>query len=108
MSTLSLTVLHRDPITRCFHGSLPNKPRQLLNDHLRNALSAECLAALKSLALETRQCVEDGSNQQHNGCSDQAGRVGYEAEPLDEAHYKVYAGAHVVGAKFTDKGVELG
>lgn len=82
-------------------------PRALYN-HLRNALAAERLAALELLALEAGERVEHRGQQQEDGRHNQARRHGPDADPLYGAHDKVDGGAHVVGAEFADKLIELG
>jgi hypothetical protein len=109
-------LLHR---FSCRHSlrNLPLRPsRSLLfvfrihrsDDHLRNTLSTECLATLECLALEASQCVEDRSDHKEHSGHDQACGLGPDADPLYGAHYEVYGGAHIIGAEFTDKRVELG
>jgi hypothetical protein len=78
------------------------------DDHLRNTLSTQRLAALECLTLQASQGVENRSNHKDHGSSDQAGRLGPDADPLYGAHNKVYGGAHIVGAEFADERVELG
>jgi hypothetical protein len=75
---------------------------------LSDTLPTQRLASLERLALESSQGIEDGSNQQEDSCDNQAGRLGPDADPLYGAHDEVDGGAHVVGAEFPDKGVELG
>jgi hypothetical protein len=109
-------MLHRFPC--CISFSFPRSPTVLgllftfwdhrSNDHLRNTLSTQCLAALECLALEASQGVEDRSDHEEHSGHDQASGLGPDADPLYSAHYEVYGGAHVVGAEFTDKRVELG
>lgn len=79
-----------------------------LNNHLRHTLSTQRLTALKLLSSEGCQSVKYGSNQQHNGGSDQTRGFGDDAEPLDEGHDGVDGGAHVVGCEPADEGVEFG
>src|SRR5690242_3569021 len=49
------------------HGTASPSSHVPLYDHLRHAVSAQRLAALERLALESGQRVEYGSNQQYNG-----------------------------------------
>jgi hypothetical protein len=79
-----------------------------LDDHLRNALTAQRLATLELLALQTCQRVENSRDHQHDCRSDEAGGFGDDAEPLYQAHYSVYRSAHVVGAEPADEGIECG
>lgn len=75
---------------------------------MRNTLPTKCFAALELLALEARQCIEDGCDQQEDSRNDQASGLRPDADPLYDAHYEVYGGAHVVGAEFADEGVKFG
>ena len=79
-----------------------------LDDHLRNSLSTQRLAAYKSLALDTSKRIEYGGDQQENGRSDQTGGHCGKAGPLDGAHAKVDESAHIVGLEFANESVKLG
>jgi hypothetical protein len=79
-----------------------------LNDHLRNTLTTEGLAADKLLALQTGQRVEDSSDGEHNGGGDQTRGTGDETSPLDTTHDGIHSGAHPVGCEAADEGIELG
>lgn len=79
-----------------------------LYDHLRDTLSAERLAALECLALESGKRIEDGCEHQHHSRCDQAARPLRNARPLYDAHAKVESGAEIVGLEFPDKSIELG
>lgn len=79
----------------------------LLYDHLRNTLTTKRLAALELLALEASKRIEDGRKQQEDGCHNQAGSHGPDADPLNSAHHKVDGSAHIVGAEFSDEFVKL-
>ena len=88
--------------------TINHRPSEALYDHLRNALSAESLAALERLALYAGQCVEEGSDQQKDGRSNQAAHICHDAYPLYDTHHSIDGSAHVVGAESTDEGVEFG
>jgi hypothetical protein len=60
------------------------------------------------LALEASQRVENRGDHEEHRCHDQTSGLRPDADPLYSAHYEVYGGAHVVGAEFTDKRIELG
>ena len=60
------------------------------------------------LALEAREGIEDGGDEQEDCGDDQAGCLGPNADPLHGAHDEVNGGAHVVGAEFADEGIERG
>jgi hypothetical protein len=93
-----------------FTASFPSPrcvPALLLYDHLRNTLSTKRLTALELLTLEPSERIEDGRDHQKDGRDNQARSHGPDADPLYDAHHGVDGGAHVVGAEFTDEGVEL-
>jgi hypothetical protein len=75
---------------------------------LCDTLSTKCLAALELLSFDACQRIEHGSYQQKDGRNNQTGRLGPDAYPLNSAHYKVYGGAHVIGAELANESVELG
>jgi hypothetical protein len=101
-------LIARCPIVWPCHRALVSIPRtQLLYDHLRNTLSTQCLAALELLTLEASKCIEDGGDHQEHCGNNQASRLGPNADPLHRAHHKVDGGAHIIGAKFADKSIEL-
>jgi hypothetical protein len=79
-----------------------------LDDHLRDALSTQRLAALERLALETGKCVEHGREQQNYSSGDQTGDPRGNASPLYCAHDGVEAGAQEIGLEFADESIELG
>lgn len=79
-----------------------------LDDHLRDALSTQRLAALECLALETSKRVEDGREEQDHGSSDQAGDSRGNASPLYCAHGGVESGAQKVGLELANESVEFG
>ena len=80
----------------------------LLYDHLRDTLSAERLAALERLALETSKRVEDGRKQQKECRDDQASHHGQQTEPLHNAHDQVDGSTHVVCLESANEAVEFG
>jgi hypothetical protein len=71
-------------------------------------LSTQCLATLELLTFQTSQRVKDSREQEDYSCSDQAGRLGPDADPLHSTHHKVYGSAHVIGAELPDESVECG
>ena len=79
-----------------------------LYDHLGDSLSSQRLAALELLALEAGKRIKDGCDQQEDGRNDQACSPGRNTGPLYGAHCRIDGSAHVVGAEFTDEGIELG
>lgn len=70
-------------------------------------MSAQSLAALERLALETSKRVEDGSEGQEDGADDQAGRLRPDANPLYSAQHGVEPSAHVIRLNLADEGIEL-
>jgi hypothetical protein len=80
----------------------------LLDNHLGYALSAQSLAALECLALETSKRIEDGGEGQEDGADDQAGRLRPDADPLYSTQHGVEPSTHVVRLDLTDEGIELG
>jgi hypothetical protein len=78
-----------------------------LYDHLRDTLSAQCLAPLERLPLDTSECVEGCRSQQDDGGGYQAGCLRPDADPLYDAHDEVDGGAHVVRAESTNESVEF-
>jgi hypothetical protein len=89
----------------CFHGG--SLFLLLLYNHLRNTLSAKRLAALELLALEAGKRIKDGRKQQEDGCHNQAGSHGPNADPLYSAHDEVDGSAHVVRAELPNEFVKL-
>lgn len=71
-------------------------------------MAAQRLAADEALALDARQRVEGGRQQQEDGGDDEAGRLHDDAQPLHQAHHEVDDRAHVVGLEAADERVELG
>lgn len=82
--------------------------RHSLYDHLRNSLSAQSLASLEGLALESSEPIKDGGEQQNYGCSNQARSPCPDADPLDNAHGEIKGSAEVVCLELADEGIELG
>lgn len=80
----------------------------LLDNHLRNTLSTQGLAALKSLTLETSKRIEDGSKRQEDCADDQACCLRPNTDPLHSAQHGIEAGTHVVCLDLTDEGIEFG
>lgn len=78
------------------------------NDHLRNTLTAECLAADELLAPQTSQRVEDGGDSEHDSGGNETRGAGDETNPLDSTHSGIHSGAHVIGGEAADEGIELG
>lgn len=78
-----------------------------LHDHLRNSLSTQCLATLELLPFESSQSIEQRCNEQYDGGGDQTGCSGDDAEPLDDGHDGVDAGAHIVGRESADEFIEF-
>lgn len=74
---------------------------------MSNTLSTESLAALKCLALETGESVEDRGDEQEDGCDNQACGHGPDADPLYSAQNEVDSSAHVVCLELADEGIEL-
>jgi hypothetical protein len=79
----------------------------LLNNHLRNTLSAQRLTRSKLLLLQPSQRIERSSDKQHHRRRNQACRVADEREPLYDAHDAVDGGAHVVCLEASDEAVEV-
>lgn len=78
-----------------------------LYDHLRNALSAQRLAANKGLALDAGKKVGHSSQSKEHSSGNQArGGAISQAQPLDQGHDGVGTSAHVVGLDFPDVGIE--
>lgn len=78
------------------------------NNHLRNTLASQCLAANEPLPLETSDGVAYSSDQQEHGSSKQARAVTRDqTQPLYHAHYEVDGGAHVICGKAAYELIEL-
>jgi hypothetical protein len=87
-------------------SGIPCHP-SILNNHLRNALSAQRLTRRKLLLLQPRERIKGRGNQQHDRSRDQARRVADDGEELDDAHDEVDGGAHVICLETADEGVEV-
>lgn len=86
---------------------ISNSNQDILNNHLRNPLSAQRLTRGKLLLLQPRQSVERSSDKQHDRRRDQARGVADQRQPLHHAHDGVDGGAHIVGLEAADEGVEF-
>lgn len=80
---------------------------RILHNHLRDTLSSQCLAANEALSLDASQSVKNRSQQQENSCSNQAGGIGNQRKPLDDAHGQVDGSAHVIRLEAADEAVKL-
>ena len=69
-------------------------------------MSAESLTGSELLLLESRQSIERGRDQQHDGGRDQACRVADQGEPLDQAHDSIDSSAHVICFEAANEAVE--
>lgn len=78
------------------------------NDHLSHTLSSKRLASHELLLPQACQCVEDGGDKQDDSGGDKATGVGENAQPLNQAHYAIDSGSHVVSRETTDEGIEFG
>lgn len=79
-----------------------------LYDHLCHTLSTQGLAADKGLVLDGGQEVAKSSEHEKDGSSKQTSSLGNCAQPLDQTHDTVDAGARVVGRDLADRGIERG
>lgn len=86
----------------------PSGGKGCLDDHLRDTVAAEGLAANKLLALQTSQRVEEGGDREDDGSGNETRGSRYETNPLDCTHGGVHSRAHVVGGEAADEGIELG
>ncbi|KAB8338737.1 hypothetical protein FH972_021682 [Carpinus fangiana] len=105
--TRSLSLAESHPTRTTAH--VPTLISRRSDDHLRHSLTPKRLAANEALSPDTCERVEERRNEQNNCRGEQAGRTsGDQCQPLHNAHNQVDGGAHVVGLKAADEGVELG
>jgi len=78
-----------------------------LDNHLRNSLATQCLAANKVLLRDGCEGIERSGKKKEHSSSYQTRGSGDKADPLDSTKYHVDAGAHPVGGKATNERVEF-
>lgn len=71
-------------------------------------MSTQSLAALKCLALESGERVEDSGEGQEDGTDDQACSLRPDANPLYNTQYGIERSAHIVCLDLADEGIEFG
>lgn len=79
-----------------------------LNNHLRNTMTSEGLAANEGLALDAGQQVADSRQCQEHTSSDQTSGTADGAQELHDRHHGVCGGAEVVCRDLSDDLIELG
>ncbi|KAL3962548.1 hypothetical protein ACCO45_004071 [Purpureocillium lilacinum] len=87
---------------------LPAASKPRLDNHLRDTLAAERLAADKGLALDAGQQVADGGEREEDTRGDEGAAAEGDADEHDGAHDAVGGRAHVVGRDLADELVKLG
>jgi len=78
------------------------------DNHLRNALSTECLATDELLLSQSCQSVAYSRQSQEDSCGNQTASIHYDAEKLNHGHHAIDCCSHVVGGESADESVELG
>lgn len=87
---------------------MPHAQRYLiLDDHLRNSLSTQSLAANKVLALQSSQSIEESGNEKQDGGRNQTRCTGDKTDPLDGAHDGIHGRAHPVSGESPNEVVEF-
>lgn len=77
------------------------------DNHLRNSLATQGLATNKLLLHQGCKRIKHSRNEEEDGTSNQATRTFGKTDKLDTAKDGVNEGAHPVGCKAADEGIEL-
>lgn len=76
------------------------------DNHLRNSLAAQRFATNKFLLRQGRERIKHSRNEEEDGTSNQARSTFGKTDKLDTTKDGVNEGAHPVGCKAADKGIE--
>lgn len=77
------------------------------DNHLRNSLATQRLATNKFLLLQGRERIKHSGKKEEDGTSNQATSTLGKTDKLDTTQDGVNEGAHPVGCKAADKGIEF-